>query len=144
MVRSKHLHVQCTCTLHPSPLLHTAPSRPCQGVPMNRVWCPKVKVSFNRRTPRQKVPLRFSAPGSCNLHPTEVAPPIDFKLVGFACDLQVWDRWRHQYAPQGREKMVRSKHLHMHCTCTMHPSALFYTAPSRPYQGAPMYRVWCR
>ena len=66
------------------------------------------------------------------------------KLIRFACDLQVWDRWRHPCAPQGREKMVRSKHLHVHCTCTMHPSPLLYTASSRPCQGAPMYRVWCR
>ena len=27
------------CTIHPSPLLHTAPSGPCQGAPMYRVWC---------------------------------------------------------------------------------------------------------
>ena len=37
---AKHLHVHCTCTMHPSPFLLTAPSRPCQGVPMYRVWCP--------------------------------------------------------------------------------------------------------
>ena len=34
--------------------------------------------------------------------------------------------------------------LRVHCTCTMHPSPLKHTAPSRPCQGAPMYRVWCR
>ena len=42
----------------------------------------------------------------------------DFKLVRYACDLRVSDRWRHPCAPQGREKMMRSKHLHVHCTCT--------------------------
>ena len=87
---------------------------------------------------------RFSAPGACNLQPTEVAPPMDFKLLRYACDLRVWDRWRHPCAPQGREKMMRSKHLHVHCTCTMHPSPFLHTAPSRPCRGAPMYRVWCR
>ena len=34
-----HLRVHCTCTVHPSPLNHTAPSRLCQGAPMYRVWC---------------------------------------------------------------------------------------------------------
>ena len=34
-----HLRVHCTCTMHPSPLKHTAPSRPCQGAPMYRVLC---------------------------------------------------------------------------------------------------------
>ena len=34
-----HLRVHCTCTMHPSPLKHTAPSRPCQGAPTYRVWC---------------------------------------------------------------------------------------------------------
>ena len=51
---ANHLHVHCTCTMHPSPFLHTAPSRPCQGAPMYRVWCRKLKVPFHRRTPRQK------------------------------------------------------------------------------------------
>ena len=37
-----------------------------------------------------------------------------------------------------------ANHLHVHCTCTMHPSPINHTAPSRPCQGAPMYRVWCR
>ena len=36
---ANHLHVHCTCTMHPSPFLHTAPSRPCQGAPMYQVWC---------------------------------------------------------------------------------------------------------
>ena len=68
---------------------------------------------------------KVSAPGACNLQPTEVAPPMDFKLVRCACDLRVWDRWRHPCAPQGREKMMRLKHLHVHCTCTLHPSPFF-------------------
>ena len=50
----KHFHVHCTCTMHPNPIPYTAPSRYYQGVPMCRVWCPWPKVSFNRRTPRQK------------------------------------------------------------------------------------------
>ena len=52
--RTPNVHVRCTCTMHPTPLLHTAPSRHCQGVPMYRVWCHWLKVSLNRRTPRQK------------------------------------------------------------------------------------------
>ena len=87
---------------------------------------------------------RFSAPGACSWHPKQMATPKDFKLVRYACDLRVWDRWRHPCAPQSREKMMRSKHLHVHCTCTMHPSPLLHTAPSWPCPGAPMYRVWCR
>ena len=35
----KYLHVHCTCTTHPIPINDTAPSRPCHGEPMYRVWC---------------------------------------------------------------------------------------------------------
>ena len=139
----KYLHVHCTRTMHPTPLLHSAPSRPCQGVPIYQVWCPySLGQSFLQ--PKDPSSKRFSAPGACNLHPTEVTPPMDFKLVRYACDLRVWDRWRHPCAPQGREKMMRSKQLRVHCTCTLHPSPLLHMAPSRPCPGAPMYRVWCR
>ena len=85
-----HLRVHCTCTMHPSPLKHTASSRPCQGAPMYRVWCRWLKVHFHRRTPRQN---SFFAPGACSWHPTGTAPPMDFKLVQYACDLQVSDLW---------------------------------------------------
>ena len=85
-----HLRVHCTCTMHPSPLKHTAPSRPCQGAPMYLVWCRWLKVHFHRRTPRQN---SFFAPGACSWHPTGTAPPMDFKLVQYACDLQVSDLW---------------------------------------------------
>ena len=57
--------------------------------------------------PKDPWSKRFSAPGACNLQPTEMAPPMDFKLVRYACDLRVWDRWRIPCAPQGSEKMMR-------------------------------------
>ena len=41
-----------------------------------------------------------------------------------------------------KEQRVQ-KHLHVHCTCTMRSIPLFHTAPSGPFQGAPMYQVWC-
>ena len=37
-----------------SPLFHTAQSRHCPGAPTCRIWCRYLKVSLNRRTPRQK------------------------------------------------------------------------------------------
>ena len=134
----------CTCSARaqciPAPFfirrqVGLAKVYPCTefGVPSSKFLKPK--------DPSSK---RFSAPGACNLQPTQMAPPMDFKLVWYACELRVSDRWRHPCAPQGREKMMRSKHLHVHCTCTMHPSHFLHTEPSRPCQGAPMYRLWCR
>ena len=99
---AKHLHVHCTCTMHPSPFLHTAPSRPCQGAPMYRVWCRWLKVHFHRRTPRQN---SFFAPGACSWHPTGTAPPMDFKLVQYACDLRVSDLWCPPYDLWGCSKI---------------------------------------
>ena len=102
-----------------------------------------VSLAQNFLKPKDPSSKRFSAPGTCNLRPTEMAPPKDFKLVRYAYDLRVGDGWRHPCAPQDREKMMRSKHLHVHCTCTLHPSPLIHTASSRSCQGAPVYRVWC-
>ena len=48
------MHVHCTRTMHHSPLFHTAQSRHRQGAPTCRIWCGYLKVSLNRRTPRQK------------------------------------------------------------------------------------------
>ena len=102
-----------------------------------------VSLAQNFLKPKDPSSKRFSAPGTCNLRPTEMAPPKDFKLVRYAYDLRVWDGWHHPCAPQDREKMMRSKHFHVHCTCTLHPSPLIHTASSRYCQGAPVYRDWC-
>ena len=99
---TNHLRVHCTCTMHPSLLLHTAPSRPCQGAHMYRVWCRWLKVHFHRRTTRQN---SFFAPGACSWHPTGTVPPMDFKLVQYACDLRVWVQWLPPFDLQGREKI---------------------------------------
>ena len=50
----------------------------------------------------------------------------------------------HCLACKGGKRTTGAKYLHVHCTCTTHPSPFLHTAPSRPCQGAPMYRVWCR
>ena len=130
---AKELQVQniCTCTARAqcSPPLRSygakkALSR-CTHVPS------LVSLAQNFLKPKDPWSKRFFAPGACNLHPTQMAPPTDFKLVRYACDLRVWDRWRHPCAPQDRENMMRSKHLRVHCTCTMHPRTLLHTAPSR-------------
>ena len=42
--------------------------------------------------PKDPSSKRYSASGACNLYPTQMAPPKDFKLVRYACDLRVWDR----------------------------------------------------
>ena len=49
----------------------------------------------------------------------------------------------HRLAYRGGKRTVGAKYFHVHCTCKMHPIPLLHTAPNRPYQGAPMYRVWC-
>ena len=51
---ANHLRVHCTCTMHPSPLKHTAPSRPCQGAPMYRVWCRWAQSSLSPEDPTSK------------------------------------------------------------------------------------------
>ena len=99
---ARALHVHCTCTMHPSPLLHTAPSWPCPGAPMYRVWCRWLKVHFHRRTPRQN---SFFAPGACSWYPTGTAPPMDFKLVQYACDLRVWVQELSPFDLQGRAEI---------------------------------------
>ena len=43
---TNHLRVHCTCTMHPSPLLHTAPSRPCQGAPCTEFGVAGSKFTF--------------------------------------------------------------------------------------------------
>ena len=135
--KQKQVKNICTCTAR-------AQCSPPPWVIRRQVGLVKVYpclVSLGQSFLKPKEPSleRFSAPGACNLHHTEVASPMDFKLVRYACDLRVWDRWRHLCVPQGREKMMRSKHLRVHCTCTMHPSPINHTAPSRPCPGAPMY-----
>ena len=88
-MRSKHLHVHCTCTIHPSPLLHTAPVGLAKVHPCTEFGVASSKVYFHRRTPRQK----SFAPGACSWHPTETATLMDFKLVQYACDLRLWGQW---------------------------------------------------
>ena len=139
-IGAKHLHVRCTCTLHLSLLYHTAPSGPCQGAPMYRVWCPQLKVSLNRRTPCQKSfpPLARAA---CT--PQEQQPQKHTRRDSIHVTSKFRIRDAHRLACGGGKRSIGAKHLHVHCTCTLHPSSLSHAAPSRPCQGAPMYRVWC-
>ena len=138
---AKHLHVHCTCTMLPTPFNHTAPSRPCQGVPMYRVWCPQLKISLNRRTPRQKgfPPLERATCTPQERHPQWI---LSWHSMHVTCEFGI------SGASRLTSRCVRislcTNHLHVHCTCTLHPSPLLHTAPSRTCQGAPMYRVWCR
>ena len=138
---AKHLHVHCTCTMHPSLFLHTATSRPCQGGPTYQVWCRQLKVSLNRRTPRQKSfpPLARAACTPQERHPQWIS---SWNSMHVTCEIGI------SGASRLFCRCVRifkcANHLHVHCTCTMHPSPFLHTAPSRPSQGAPMYRVWCR
>ena len=118
-MRSKHLHVHCTCTMHQCPVFHTAPSRPCQGAPMYRVRCRKLKVHFHRRTPRQN---SFFAPGACSWHPTGTAPPMDFKLVQYACDLLVSDLWCPRVTCRAVRKILVDLHAAASATCHVPPA----------------------
>ena len=59
-------------------------------------------------SPEDPPSKKFSASGACNLHPTGTAPPMDFKLVQYACDLRVWVQWLPPFDPQGREKIFGS------------------------------------
>ena len=123
--KQKQVQNICTCTARahctPAPFFirRQVGLARCTHVPS------LVSLAQSFLKPEDPSSKRFSAPGACNLHPTEVAPLKDFKLVRYACGLRVWNRWRHPCAPQGREKMMRSKDLHVHCTITMHPSPFF-------------------
>ena len=50
----------------------------------------------------------------------------------------------HRLTCRGGKRTTFAKHLHVHCTCTMLPTPIRHTAPSRPFQGVPTYRVWWR
>ena len=46
-------------------------------------------------------------------------------------------------ACRGGKRTKGTKHLHVHCTCTLYSSPFNRTASSTPCQGLPTYRVWC-
>ena len=46
-------------------------------------------------------------------------------------------------ACRGRKRAKDAKHLHAHCTSTLHSSPLNRTAPNTTCQGLTAYRVWC-
>ena len=43
----------------------------------------------------------------------------------------------------GGKRAIGTKHLHVHCTCTLHSRLLNRMAPSAPCQGLLTHRVWC-
>ena len=136
---AKHLHVNCTCTMLHTPFGHTAPSRPCQGVPM---YVPSlVSLAQNFLKPKDPWSKRFSAPGACNQHPTQMAP--QWILSWHSMYLRLGSV-APPVSPSGpRENdafktLARALHVHY---AVMHPRLLLHTAPSRP---CGVYRVWCR
>ena len=81
----------------------------------------------------------------CAKRPAASEPPLKLQLP--AAHRHISSKFRirdaHRLACGGGKRSIGAKHWHVHCTCTLHPSSLSHTAPSRPCQGAPMYRVWC-
>ena len=73
----------------------------------------------------------FSASGACSLHPTGRATPMDFKLAQYECDLGVWISGASRLTCRYVRIFKCANHLHVHCTCTMHPSPFLHTAPSK-------------
>ena len=116
---ANHLRVHCTCTMHPSPFLHTAPSRPCQGAPMYRVWCRWLKVHFHRRTPRQN---SFFAPGACSWHPTGTAPQwiLSWCSTRVTCEFQICGAPR--VTCRGVRKFLVDLHAAARATCHVPPA----------------------
>ena len=106
------------------------------------------KFGVNRsKFPRTGGPLPnklFSGPGARSLHLKGTVTTKAYMLGKHTCNLQVCISRAYRVACRGGKRTTGAKHLHVHCTCTMHPSPFLHTAPSRPCQGAPMYRVWCR
>ena len=104
---AKEQQVQNVCTCTARAQCTPAPFFIRRQVGLAKVHPCTELVSLAQRFVKPKDPSskRFSAPGACNLHPTEVAPPMDFKLAQYACDLRVWYQWCHDAgcACQGRQ-----------------------------------------
>ena len=108
---AKHLHVHCTCTMLPTPFGHTAPSRPCQGVLMYRVWCPWLKVSLNRKTPRQKgfPPLARAAGTPHKWHPQRI---LSWYGMHVTCKFGIGGATREPRENDAFKTLARALHVH--------------------------------
>ena len=112
---------------------------------LNSISVPNlVSIAQNFLEPEDPSRINFPGPGARSLHPTRTV--IRKKHIGWdsrhvTCTSGI--SGAHRLSCRGGKRITGIKHLHVHCTCTMHPSPLRHTAPSRPCQGVPMYRVWC-
>ena len=128
--RAQHVHYvpyhEMTCTIELRSL--------------NSISVPNlVSIGQNFLEPEDPSQINFSGPGARSLHLKGTVTIKAYMLGKHTCSLQVW----HQRCVPSGKRTTGAKHLHVHCTCTMHPSPFLHTAPSRPCQGEPMYRVWC-
>ena len=46
-----------------------------------------VSLAQTLLSPEDPMSKKLSASGACSWRPTETAPPVDFKLIQYACDL---------------------------------------------------------
>ena len=97
-------------------------------------------LSIGQNFPEPEDPSRinFSSPGARSLHPTGT---VGWGSIHMTCKFGT--RGVHRLTCRGGKRTTGAKYLHVHCTCTMLPTHLSHTAPSRPCPGVPMYRVWC-
>ena len=111
---------------------------------LNSISVPNlVSIAQNFLEPEDPSQINFSATGARSLHRTGsvTTKHIAWGNIHVTCRFGI--SRAHRLSCRGGNRTTGTKYLHVHCTCTKHPSPLGHTAPSRPCQGVPMYRVWC-
>ena len=74
-------------------------------------------ASSNSPSPEDPTSKHLLRPWRVQLHPTETAPPMDFKLVQYACDLRVWVQWLPPFDLEGRANFLASLDGAARATC---------------------------
>ena len=111
---------------------------------LNSISVPNlVSIGQNFLKPEDPSRINFSGLVARSLHPTRTATTKTYMLGSMHVTCKFGISRAHRVACRGGKRTTGANHLHVHCTCTMHPSPFLHTAPSRPCQGVPMYRVWC-
>ena len=138
--RTRILHARCTC-----PMYTPSPNGMHHRITLIELHqCTKFGVDSSK-FPKTGGPLSNKLVRSWRAQPASYKNGNHKKIgcgsIHMTCKFGI--RSIHRLACRGGKKTTGAKYLHVHCTCTMLPTPLRHTAPSRPCQGVPMYRVWC-
>ena len=138
-------HIHCARALHVHYVPYHEMTCTIELRSLNSISVPNlVSIGQNFLEPEDPSQINFSGPGARSLHLKGTVTTKAYMLGKHTCNLQVCISRAYRVACRSGKRTTGAKHLHVHCTCTMHPSPFLHTAPSRPCQGATMYRVWCR